>query len=88
MRDKTFVIPGILFVVLGIAGFVHPRILMPGRQDDLQVGGQRMIVETRRVVEIPGFLSGFLVLAGGGLIFIGGREKPSRVSNNIRTIKK
>jgi hypothetical protein len=88
MKDKQFAIFGILFIALGIAGFVHPRILMPGKQNDVQVGGQQMIVETRRVIEIPAFLSGFFILAGGALIFLSGREKPSGTSGKIRTISK
>jgi hypothetical protein len=74
MKDKPFAIAGMLFVVLGIAALVHPRILMPGKQGDVQVRGQRMIVETRRVVTIPPILSGFFVLAGGGLIFLSVRQ--------------
>jgi hypothetical protein len=74
MKNKTFAIAGALFVLLGIAGFVHPRILMPGKQEDVRVGEQRMIVETRRVVTIPPILSGFLVLAGGGLLSLSARQ--------------
>jgi len=74
MKNRTFAIAGTLFVLLGLAGFVHPRILMPGKQDDVRVGDQRMIVETRRVVTIPPILSGFFVLAGGGLLFVSARQ--------------
>lgn len=88
MKDKQFAIFGILFIVLGIAGFVHPRILMPGKQNSVQVGGQEMIVETRRVIDIPAFLSGFFILAGGALIFLSRREKASGLSGKIRTISK
>jgi hypothetical protein len=88
MKDKQFAIFGILFIALGIAGFVHPRILMPWKQKDVQVGGQQMIVQTRRVIEIPAFLSGFFILAGGALIFLSAREKPSSPSGKIRTISR
>lgn len=74
MKNKQFAIAGALFVVLGIAGLVHPRILMPGKQDDVRVGDQRMIVKTRRVVTIPPILGGFFVLAGGCLIFLSARQ--------------
>jgi hypothetical protein len=67
---KPLAITGFLFVALGIAGFVHPRILMPAKREISERAGEKLIIETRRVVRIPALMSTFALLAGGGLIFL------------------
>ena len=72
---KPFAITGALFLIVGIAGFVHPRVLMPAKTDVSSRGGQKVIIETRRIVTIPAPMSGCALLAGGLLIFLGFEKK-------------
>jgi hypothetical protein len=67
---KPLAITGALFVLIGIAGFVHPRVMMPAKTDVTTHGGEKIIVETRRIVQIPALMSACALLAGGGLIFL------------------
>jgi hypothetical protein len=67
---KPLAITGALFVVIGIAGFVHPRVIMPAKTDVSSRGSEKIIIETRRIVRIPALMSACAVLAGAGLIFL------------------
>jgi len=67
---KPSCLAGGLFVAIGIAGFVHPRVMMPAKTDVTNNGDQKVIIETRRIVRIPGLMSACALLAGGGLIFL------------------
>lgn len=77
MKTTTIVI-GAVLMVLGIAALVHPRLDMPAKKTEVQVLGQKLLVETRRVVEIPPILSGLLIVAGVGLIVLGPRTATVR----------
>lgn len=75
MNLKSLTIAGILAILLGVAAFVHPRIMMPAKKDEVQIGPMKTIVETRRIIEVPPILSGLALIAGCGLIYLG-RRKP------------
>lgn len=62
---------GITVIFLGLYGMVRPNLLMPAKREDLQIGGQRVLMETRRVVTVPRALSALLMVCGAGLIFMG-----------------
>lgn len=70
MKFNSLVTFGILFLALGIGGLVHPNIVMPGKKQELQISGQKVIMETRRVVTVPGVLGVLLILAGGAALFL------------------
>ena len=53
MKFNSLAIFGVLFVVLGIAGLAHPNVVMPAKKQELEIAGNKVIMETRRVVEIP-----------------------------------
>lgn len=67
---KPFAITGAILIAIGIAGFVHPRFLMPAKTDISSHGGEKVIIETRRIVRIPALMSACALLAGSGLIFL------------------
>jgi hypothetical protein len=67
---KPSCLAGGLFVAMGIAGFVHPRILMPAKTDVTNRGDQKVIIETRRIVRVPPLMSVCALVAGGGLILL------------------
>ncbi len=47
---------------------------MPAQKTEVQVGGQKLLIETRRIVTIPPILSGLVMVAGIGLMLLGPRK--------------
>jgi uncharacterized membrane protein YdcZ (DUF606 family) len=78
LKFNSLAIVGVLFVVVGIAGLVHPNVVMPAKKQEIEIAGSRVIMETRRVVEIPKILGALLVVAGGAALFL------SQVNPNLR----
>jgi hypothetical protein len=74
MKKPTTVI-GVLFILLGLLALIHPRIQMPARKTEVEVAGQRLLIETRRIVTIPSILSGLLIVAGASLMILGPRRR-------------
>jgi hypothetical protein len=74
MKKPTTVI-GVLFILLGLLALIHPRIPMPARKTEVEVAGQRLLIETRRIVTIPSILSGLLIVAGASLMILGPRRR-------------
>ena len=70
MRFNSLVIFGVLFFVLGIAGLMHPNVVMPAKKQTLEIAGREVIMETRRVVTIPTLLGVLLIVAGGAALFL------------------
>jgi hypothetical protein len=70
MKKPTMVF-GVVLVLLGLAGLAHPRLDMPAHRTEVQVLGQRLLVETRRIVTIPTLLSGLFIATGAGLVVLG-----------------
>ena len=65
---------GILFVVLGVAALIHPEVKMPAKQREIYVASQKLIINTQRIVTVPGWMSGIVIIAGCGLAFLGTRK--------------
>ena len=78
LKFNSLAIIGVLFVVLGIAGLAHPNVVMPAKKQEIEIAGNKVIMETRRVVEIPKILGVLLVVAGGAALFL------SQVNPNLR----
>jgi hypothetical protein len=66
---------GALFVLAGLAGLIHPRVMMPAKRSDVWVGKQELKMETREIVMIPTSISVLVMIAGAGLIYMGARIK-------------
>lgn len=71
-RART--LAGAVLVLLGLLALIHPRVEMPARKTEVQVVGQKLLIETRRIVTIPSILSGLLIVAGMGLMLLGPRK--------------
>jgi len=71
-RARTLL--GAAFLVLGLVSLIHPRVEMPARKTEVEVVGQKLLIETRRIVTIPPILSGLLMVAGIGLMVLGPRK--------------
>lgn len=74
MRTTIFASGGVVLIVLGIYGMFHPNLLMPAKRENLQIGGQKVVMETRRVIDIPRPLSGLVIFAGIGLLLLGAQK--------------
>lgn len=74
MKRATTLV-GAAFVLLGLLSLIHPRVAMPARKTEVQVVGQKLLIETRRIVTIPSILAGLLIVAGVGLILLGPRKR-------------
>jgi hypothetical protein len=70
-RANLLVAAGVLVIALGVYGLVRPNLLMPAKRQTLQIAGQNVVMETRRIVAIPRPLSGLLIFGGLGLILMG-----------------
>jgi hypothetical protein len=72
-RGATWVVVGvgILVALLGVYGMIRPNVVLPAKRQTLQIRGQQVLMETRRVVDVPRPLSGLIIFCGAGLIFMG-----------------
>jgi hypothetical protein len=68
---KPWIVVGALFFLLGVAGLVHPRVVMPAQRSDIEVGSQTIKMETRRIVTVPRALAILMIIGGAGLIYLG-----------------
>ena len=70
MKTRLLVLGGIVLILAGIYGLFRPNILMPAKREKLQIAGQEVQMETRRVVGVPRPLSGMVILSGVALILL------------------
>jgi hypothetical protein len=75
MRPKLFVVGGVALILLGIIALIRPNVLMPAKRQDLVIQGQRVKIETRRVVAVPRPLSALLIVCGIGFILLRNQER-------------
>ena len=66
---------GVLLILFGLAALIHPRLKMPARKTEVEVIGQKLEIETQRIIEIPGIVSGLVIVAGAGLILLDTRQQ-------------
>ena len=66
---------GLLLIAAGLAALIHPRLKMPARKTEVEVIGQKLEIETQRIVTIPGMVSGLVIVAGAGLILLDTRKR-------------
>jgi uncharacterized membrane protein HdeD (DUF308 family) len=74
MKIHPFIVIGVLLIVAGIAALIHPNLSMPSKKRELQISGEKVIMETTRIVEIPKVFGVLLMIAGGSLIFLSTRK--------------
>ncbi|HXN73517.1 MAG TPA: hypothetical protein VN861_13300 [Candidatus Acidoferrales bacterium] len=75
MKIHPFAVIGALLVAAGIAALIHPSLSMPSRKNEIQIGSVKTIVETTRIIQIPGVFGVLLIIAGGSLIFLSTRKQ-------------
>jgi len=73
---KRFVIIlGVILLVLGVMGLVHPIFTYHQREEVAKIGPIQATVNEEKTVEIPAAVSIVLLAAGIGLVLLGPRIK-------------
>jgi hypothetical protein len=73
---KRFVIIlGVILLVLGVMGLVHPIFTYHQREEVAKIGPIQATVNEEKTVEIPAAVSIALLAAGLGLVLLGPRMK-------------
>jgi hypothetical protein len=67
---------GILLVLLGIVGLVHPDFTYHEKKEVAKLGPMQATVEEEKVLEIPKAASIIVALAGLALVILAPRSKP------------
>ncbi len=72
--NKSLVIVGVLFLILGLAALIHPEIKMPAKQREIYVRSQKLIINTQRIIQVPMVMGILLIVSGGAVVFLGTRK--------------
>jgi hypothetical protein len=72
---KFLVVVGVVLMLAGAATLIHPELKMPAQRREVDVQGQRLIINTRRIVMVPALLGGLVIVVGAGLVFAGVQKK-------------
>ena len=73
---KRFVIVlGVLLLVLGVIGLVHPTFNYHQQEDVAKIGPIKATVDEEKTLQIPPAVSITLLVAGIGLVVFGPRMK-------------
>jgi hypothetical protein len=72
---KILLTLGIVLMLIGAATLIEPEVKMPSNRREVDVAGQKLIINTRRIVTVPAVLSGLVIVVGVGLVFVGAQKK-------------
>ncbi len=73
MRRLTVI--GLVLIVLGVLGFVFPRITYTKNRTAVDLGPVQVQAEQKRTVSIPDIASGAAVAAGVVLVIVGAAQR-------------
>ena len=69
------VILGVILLVLGIVGLVHPIFTYHQQEEVAKIGPVKATVNEEKTVQVPAAVSILLLVAGLGLVVLGPRMK-------------
>jgi hypothetical protein len=72
---RVVIILGVIFLVLGVIGLVHPNFNYHQKEEVAQIGPIKATVDEEKTLEIPPAVSITLLVAGIGLVVFGPRMK-------------
>ena len=72
---RFFVILGVILLVLGVIGLVHPVFTYHQQEEVAKIGPVKATVNEEKTVQVPAAVSILLVVAGLGLVVLGPRMK-------------
>ena len=68
-------IAGIILIILGIIGLAYGGITYTRRRDTVSIGPITATVNQRETLPIPPVAGAIALIAGIGLLFVGGRRR-------------
>ena len=74
MRNKPFLLIGLLLVIAGVASLIHPQFNYRVSQSVQQVGPAKIEYETQRIIRLPLWFSIPIITIGLALV-IGGMQR-------------
>lgn len=74
MRNKPFLLVGIILVVIGAAAILHPQYSYRVSQHAERIGPSQIEYETRRVYHLPIWF-GIAITTIGAALVVGGLQK-------------
>jgi hypothetical protein len=72
---RFVVILGVILLVLGVIGLVHPNFTYHQQEEVAKIGPVRATVNEEKTAQIPAAVSVALLVAGIGLVLLGLRIK-------------
>jgi hypothetical protein len=72
---KNLTVIGVILIVLGLAGFVIPRITYTEETTALEIGPLEVTAEQERSITIPDVAAGAAVAVGALLVIVGASRK-------------
>ena len=72
---RFFVILGVILLVLGVVGLVHPVFAYHQQEEVAKIGPVKATVNEEKTVQVPAAVSILLLVAGLGLVVLGPRMK-------------
>ncbi|MFZ0640267.1 MAG: hypothetical protein WA020_15605 [Candidatus Acidiferrales bacterium] len=71
MRIRAATICGLLLILVSVAALIHPHLSYRVEQHSAQVGNQKVLFETRRVIHFPLWFSIPILTIGVAFVIIG-----------------
>ena len=72
---RVVIVLGVIFLVLGVVGLVHPVFNYHQQEEVAKIGPIKATVNEEKSLEIPPAVSTTLLIAGIGLVVFGPRMK-------------
>ncbi|PYT82107.1 MAG: hypothetical protein DMG40_07320 [Acidobacteria bacterium] len=72
---RLVMVLGILLLVCGVVGLVHPRFSYHRQEEVAKVGPFKATMDEEKIVQIPAMLSIAFLVSGIGLVLIGPQIK-------------
>jgi hypothetical protein len=79
LRFHPLALVGALLIIAGIAALIHPSIMMPAQTKEVQIGSNKAIITTHRILEFPTAFSVVLMLVGAAQIYLLRKREPTVV---------
>jgi hypothetical protein len=70
LKFHPIAIVGVLLILAGIAALIHPQVMLPASDREIQIGNNKAIISTRRVIAFPMPFSIILILCGAAQIYL------------------
>ncbi len=72
---RLVIVVGVIFLVLGVVGLVHPSFNYHQQEEVAKLGSIRATVDQEKTAQIPPAVSVTLLVVGIGLVVLGPRMK-------------